>query len=297
MPTRVVTVAEYVVPDLTGRDGASVRVVPDTQVTRLRDGRDLAWVEVGDPDGTPVLAFHGTPGSRLQLSFDAAAPTASGVRLIVPDRPGYGLSTYHRGRRLVDWADDVAQLTTHLDVDRFAVVGVSGGGPHALACGALLPDRVRAVGVVAGIGAVHEPGSEAEMMPANRLFTRAARRASWSLTPLFGALTAAGRRWPDRFLERMAAQLPASDAEVLQAPDVRAAFVEDLVRPSPTTGRATAQDFALFARDWGFRLEDITVPVHFWQGDADRNVPPAHAERQAAAVPGAVLHRCPGEGH
>ena len=269
----------------------------DTHVMRLRDGRDLAWVEVGAPDGTPVLAFHGTPGSRLQLSFDDAAPTASGVRLVVPDRPGYGLSTYHRKRRLIEWADDVAQLATHLDLDRFAVVGVSGGGPHALVCGALLPDRVSAVGVVAGVGAVRERGSEAEMMPVNQLLTRAARRAGWSVIPVFSAMSFAGRRWPDRLVDQMTQQLPAADTEVLQRPDVRAAFRDDLARAPRTAGKAAAQDFALFTRDWGFRLEDITVPVHFWQGDADRNVPAAHAERQAAAVPGAVLHRCPGEGH
>lgn len=269
----------------------------DTHVMRLRDGRDLAWVEVGAREGTPVLAFHGTPGSRLQMSFDDAAPTAAGVRLVVPDRPGYGLSTFHRRRTLADWADDVGQLATHLGLDRFAVVGASGGGPHALVCAALLADRVEAAGVIAGVAPVSERGNETGMMPVNRLVTRAARRAGWSVTPLFSALAGAGRRWPERLVDQMARQLPRADAEVLQRPEVRAAFVDDLARASRTTGSAAAQDFALFTRDWGFRLEDITVPVHLWQGDADRNVPAAHAEQQAAAIPGAVLHRCPGEGH
>lgn len=269
----------------------------DTHVMRLRDGRDLAWVESGVADGTPVFAFHGTPGSRLQLSFDEAAPTSLGVRMVVPDRPGYGLSSFHRHRTLADWADDVAALATHLGIDRFAVIGVSGGGPHALVCGARLPERVSAVGVVSGIGSVQERGSEAGMMAANRLFTRAARTASWSMIPMLSAMTGAGRRWPEQLVQRMSQGLPAPDAEVLRRPDVRAAFVEDLGHASRTTARAAAQDFALFAHDWGFRLEDITVPVHLWQGDADRNVPAAHAERQAAAIPGAVLHRCPGEGH
>lgn len=269
----------------------------DTHVMRLPDGRDLAWTEVGLAQGVPVLAFHGTPGSRLQLSFDEAAPTGAGVRMIVPDRPGYGLSTFHSQRRLTDWADDVAALASHLGIDRFSVVGVSGGGPHALACGALLPDRITAVGLVAGVGNVSERGSEDGMMPVNQLFTRAARKAGWSVIPLFSAMTGAGRRWPGQLVDRMTLQLPPADAEVLRRPDVRAAFIDDLARAPRTAGRAAAQDFALFTRDWGFRLEDITVPVHLWQGGADRNVPAAHAERQAAAIPGAVLHRCPGEGH
>ncbi|HEX7353465.1 MAG TPA: alpha/beta hydrolase [Mycobacteriales bacterium] len=269
----------------------------DAHVMRLRDGRNLAWVDVGAPGGMPVFAFHGTPGSRLQLSFDLAAPTAAGVRAVVPDRPGYGLSSYHRGRRLVDWPDDVAQLADHLGLDRFAVVGVSGGGPHALVCGALLPDRVTAIGVVAGVGPVQERGSEDGMMPINQLLSRAARLGRWTVQPLFATMTAAGRRWPERLVARMMTQLPAADAEVMRRPDVHAAFVDDLAHASTTAGSAAAQDFALFARDWGFRLEEISVPVHLWQGDADRNVPPAHADRQAAAIPGAVLHRCPGEGH
>lgn len=277
--------------------GVMSGLMPDTHVMRLRDGRDLAWIEVGVPDGRPVLAFHGTPGSRLQLSFDEAAPTAAGVRLVVPDRPGYGLSTFYRQRRLTDWADDVSQLAAHLGIDRFAVVGASGGGPHALVCGALLAEQVSAVGVIAGIGAVGERGSEAGMMPVNQLLTRGARRAGWSVRPLFAAMTAAGRRWPDRLVEQMVQQVPPADAEILRRPDVRAAFVDDLARAPQTAGSAAAQDFALFTRDWGFQLADIKVPVHLWQGDADRNVPAAHAERQASAIPGAVLHRCPGEGH
>ena len=91
--------------------------------------------------------------------------------------------------------------------------------------------------------------------------------------------------------------LPAPDAEVLRRPLVSAAFRRDIAHSSKTTGRAATQDFTLFTRDWGFRLEDITVPVHIWQGDADINVPPAHASRQAAMIPGAVLHLSPGEGH
>lgn len=264
---------------------------------RLPDGRHLAWVDVGVPDGPPLLAFHGTPGSRLQLSFDLVSPAAAGVRAIVPDRPGYGLSSYHRGRRLVDWAEDVRHLADHLGIDRFAVVGVSGGGPHALVCGALLPDRVTAVGVVAGVGPVQERGSEVGMLAVNQILARGARLGGWTVRPLFSAMTSAGRRWPKRLVDRMVKQLPPADAEVLQRPDVHAAFVDDLAQASATAGRAAAQDFALFARDWSFRLEEISVPVHLWQGDADRNVPPAHADRQAAAIPGAVLHRCPGEGH
>ena len=101
----------------------------DTRVMNLPDGRELAWMETGEPRGYPVFMFHGTPGSRLSLSFDARAIEASGVRLIAPDRPGYGHSSFHRGRTLADWASDVSTLADHLKIAKFAVSGFSGGGP------------------------------------------------------------------------------------------------------------------------------------------------------------------------
>ena len=269
----------------------------DTRITRLADGRDLAWIEIGDPSGTPVFGFHGTPGSRLQIAADEASVTEAGVRLIAPDRPGYGHSTFSKHRLLVDWADDVSQLADHLGIDRFAVFGISGGGPHAAVCARFLANRVTAAALVSGVAALAQPGSEDGMMPMNQALTRLSRRAPWATRPLFGAMTSAGRRWPDRIMGMMQKQVPAPDREVLSRPDVHAAFVDDLGHASRTAGRAAAQDFALFSRDWGFGLEEITVPVHVWQGDLDVNVPFAHGQRQADAIPRAVFHPCPGEAH
>src|SRR5437667_4531585 len=98
----------------------------ETRIFDLPDGRELAWSEAGDPVGAPVFAFHGTPGSRRQLLFDAAPLLAARVRFIAPDRPGYGHSTFHPGRTLRDWAGDVAALADHLGIERFAVLGISG---------------------------------------------------------------------------------------------------------------------------------------------------------------------------
>jgi pimeloyl-ACP methyl ester carboxylesterase len=263
----------------------------------LSDGRTLAWDEVGDPGGAPVFAFHGTPGSHHQVLFDPAAARAAGARLIAPDRPGYGRSTYHRGRTLEGWSRDVAALADHLELERFAVMGISGGGPHAAACARFLPDRVQAAALVSGVGPMGEPGSETGMMGPNRLFARVARRAPMVNALVFGLVAVVGRRRPDRALALMSKQAPSADAAALDDPSVRAAFRRDLAEASGTTGRAAAQDFGLFAHDWGFRLEDVDVPVHVWQADEDVNVPLAHAEGQAAAIPGAVLHVQRGEGH
>jgi pimeloyl-ACP methyl ester carboxylesterase len=269
----------------------------DAQVLRLRDGRELAWSESGDREGMPVLAFHGTPGSRNQLLIDDAPMRAAGVRWVAPDRPGYGASTFHAGRTLAGWADDVAQLADHLGVEQFAVVGVSGGGPHAAACAHGLTDRVSAAALVSSVRPLGEPGSEAGMMAQNRAFTRMARRFPAANRLPFGAIARLGRLAPDRLLAAVAKAAPSADAATLARPDVAAAYRRDLAEASRTTGRAATQDFALLAHDWGFRLEDIRVPVHVWQAEGDRNVPLAHARHLAEAIPGAVLHLVADGGH
>jgi pimeloyl-ACP methyl ester carboxylesterase len=269
----------------------------DTVVTTLPDGRELAWLESGDPSGAPVFVFHGTPGSRLQVSFDEEPIIAAGVRFIAPDRPGYGHSTFHRGRRLADWATDVACLADHLKIDRFSVIGISGGGPHAAVCARFLGARVVSAGIVSGVGPLADPGAEEGMAGFNRVVTRLARTSMYFVYPPFTLSASIFRRWPELALRAAAGQLPASDLEILNRPDVRRAFVEDYRRTSPTSALAAAQDFALFANDWGFRLEDVDVPVHLWQGDDDRNVPVSHGRLQAERIPGSRLHECSGQGH
>ena len=263
----------------------------------LADGRRLAWAEAGDPDGYPVFLFHGTPGSHHQVMVDEQPFVDAGVRLIAPDRPGYGQSTYQRHRTLKGWAGDVGALADRLELGSFGVMGISGGGPHSAACARFLPQRVSAAALLSGVAPMVESGSEAGMMRPNRFFARAARRAPMVNAVPFGLLAVMGRRQPDRALAMVVKNAPKPDRAAFDDPLVREAFRRDMAEASKTTGRAAAQDFGLITRDWGFHLADITVPVHVWHADADVNVPLAHAELQAAAIPGATLHMVPGEGH
>jgi pimeloyl-ACP methyl ester carboxylesterase len=271
----------------------------DTNIFELADGRELAFSEAGDRDGLPVLAFHGTPGSRRQVLFPGVDEVAKkvGARLIAPDRPGYGHSTFQAGRLLTDWPVDVGQIADHVGVERFAVLGISGGGPHALVCAALLADRVTRASVASGIGPVHSSADSEGMMPLNVLITSVVRHSERAIVPLTALMTEVSRRRPETALKSLKKQLPAADVAVFERPEIREAFVRDARRASSTTARATAQDMALFARPWGFELSEIVVPVDFWQGDADRNVPVAHARRQAGEVKQSTLHEFPGEGH
>jgi pimeloyl-ACP methyl ester carboxylesterase len=271
--------------------------MPDTRVMELPDGRELAWLEAGRQRGRPVFAFHGTPGSRRQVSFDEKPIVAAGVRMIAPDRPGYGLSSFHPGRSLAGWAADVSALADHLKLDSFAVIGVSGGGPHAAACARMLPERVTAAGIVSGVGPMSDPEFDVGMEGFNRGLTFLARQSPLTLVPMFWFQEFFVRRWPEAALRAASKRFPAADVALLERPDVRAAFIDDARRSSATAAQAAAQDFVLFARDWGFRLQDVTVSCHFWHGDADTNVPIGHGRFMAARVPGAVFHECPGEGH
>ena len=269
----------------------------DSHVMTLADGRGLGWMELGDPAGWPVLGFHGTPGSRLQLAVDDAPIRAAGLRFVLPDRPGYGLSSFLPGRRLTDWPDDVVQLADHLGIDRFSVMGVSGGGPHAAVCAAHLADRVAVAGIVSGVGPLAGPASTDGMMGSNKVIAAFARRRSPILRGFTRVQVACVRRWPEQAITMMSKQSAAADVALLERPEVRALFVNDVSHASRDAGRACAQDFELFAGDWGFDLGAIDVPVHLWQGDADRNVPASHARLLHEAIPGSTLHEFPGEGH
>jgi pimeloyl-ACP methyl ester carboxylesterase len=268
------------------------------RIIELDDGRELCFAELGDPDGTPVFGFHGTPGSRTQMSAIDEPARDAGIRVIAPDRPGYGSSTFSPGRALLDWPGDVAALADFLEIERFGVIGISGGGPHAAVCAHALPERLLGAVIVSGIGPMDTPDALEGMMPTNRLLSRLGRlseRLLWLPMALFGWIQ---RIFPERMLEMLARQLPPADQRILrERSDVIEAFTREAQNPARTSARAAAQDFRVFADPWGFRLEDIRMPVHLWQGSADRNVPASHARIQADRIPDSKLHECQGEGH
>jgi pimeloyl-ACP methyl ester carboxylesterase len=266
-------------------------------VIELQDRRYLGFCEFGDPHGIPVFCFHGTPGSRLQIAPTPNRPVPPGIRLIAPDRPGYGFSTFYPQRRLVDWPNDVEALADYLGIERFAVMGISGGGPHALVCAHALAPRLIGVGCVSGVGPLGDPSAREGMMFLNRLLTTLAQRARPLMRGLMKMQADAMQRDPDRQFDALLKRLPQADRDVLADPEFRALMIDDFRHGSATASRAAAQDFEIFAGDWGFSLGDISIPVQYWQGGVDRNVPAHHAELMASRTPNAVLHRYPDEGH
>jgi pimeloyl-ACP methyl ester carboxylesterase len=266
---------------------------------RTPDSRTLHVIEGGDPAGLSVVVHHGTPGSALQYEPHARDAAERGIRLITYDRPGYGGSTPHEGRSVADAAADVATIADALGIGRFGTYGGSGGGPHTLACAALLQDRV--------VGAV--PVASVAPFPAEGLDWLAGM-GQGNLDE-FGAAQES-REALARFTERERVELLAAD------PAAMVEAIRTLVSPvdaDALTGElgdymlssmrgaidesveGWVEDDLAFLAPWGFDLESITVPVALWHGEQDLFVPIAHGRWLAERLSGAEVHIEPAHGH
>jgi pimeloyl-ACP methyl ester carboxylesterase len=264
---------------------------------RLPDGRAIGYEEFGVPDGEPCFYFHGHPGSRLEARFAESAAAAAGVRLVALDRPGYGRSDFKEGRSILDWPDDVALVADARGIDRFLVVGGSGGGPYALACAYKMPDRVVRAGVISGVGPYDVPGITKGMRWQNRVGFRWGARWPALARFLMRSMANGIRERPDRTLDALVNAMSPADSAVARRPEVRA-LLGDIVAEAFRQGSAgAAWDVVLLGRPWGFSLRDIRPTVYLWQGEADVLVPPGMGRYQAGQLPDCRAWFLPGEGH
>jgi pimeloyl-ACP methyl ester carboxylesterase len=263
------------------------------------DGRTLRVLDVGAADGPVVVAHHGTPSARLLYRAEVDSAEDRGLRLIAYDRPGYGGSSPARGRSVADAAADVAAILDALGVERFATYGGSGGGPHALACAALLPERCAAAATVAGVGPADASDLDwmAGMGDGNVAEIGAAREGRDALTEYCRADAAGmlGAR-PEDLVDAMRPHLSDVDARALTgefAAHVLAAITDGL---APGVEGWVDDDYAFLA-PWGLDPGGIAVPVLIWQGDQDLMVPAAHGRWLREHVGGAEGGVLAGEGH
>lgn len=270
---------------------------PRSGFVELADGRRLAYAEWGDPDGVPVIHHHGMPGSRLDHPAGDAVYRELGVRVITPDRPGYGRSDPLPGRTLLEWPKDVTALADELELRRFAITALSGGGIYALACAALIPERLAGV-VLAGCPApLDRPHATRGMRPDNLVGLRMARVAPWLFHAVAASLAGEVRRHPAVFLDEGIHNQSPSDRLWTALPWVRADAIGTLREVFHQGALAYAQDLNLLVRPWGFALAEIETRIQLWHGDADRVIPLHHARYLASALPDATLQVCRGEGH
>jgi len=264
---------------------------------RLRDGRRLAYSELGDPDGLPIFHQHGMPGSRLEHEAEPEFYRSMGVRVITPDRPGYGLSDPHPHRPLLDWPSDMVELADSLGITRFGITGLSGGGIYALACAAAIPERLTDVIVTGCPAPTQREGALAGM----RLMTRAGvwfgSRAPWLLDGAAAVVSRLAHRFPHFFVQQANRDKPPADVRWLSMPSVREGAADNLREALRAGPWGYVEDIRTLARPWGFALEDIRVPVQLWHGDEDTVIPLHHGQYLASVIPGATLRICQGEAH
>lgn len=264
---------------------------------RLRNGRWLAYGEYGDPEGKPIFYFHGLFGSRLERHPDESIATSLGVRIITIDRPGCGLSDFKPGRKLLDWPDDVAELANTLKIDKFAIVGVSGGGPYVLACAFKIPHCLTAAALISSVAPFDLPrATDGMMWPQHMLFSLAGH-APWLLGLPIWSMGFLLRHYPEQYLKQMTTLMPKYDQVVLSQPKVRAMLIEDFAEAFRAGPWGCIWETIMLVRPWGFRLEDIIMKIHLWQGDKDVNVPLQMGQYMASAIPNCHPTFCPNEGH
>lgn len=267
-------------------------------ILRLRDGRRLGYCEAGDlAAGAPVILLHGNPGSRYMRHPDDALTASLGVRLITPDRPGYGLSDYQPRRTLLDFPADIAQLADHLGIDRFALFGVSAGGPYVAACAYRLPDRLRGAAIVAGPAPFDRPGALADVNRDYRNAYRLAAWPEWALHPLLTLHDRSVRKRPDRALQAVLAQASPDDRATLANPQIAAQIQGYRAEASRAGVRGLVREAQILVAPWGFRLADVKKELHLWYWDGDSIVPPQMGRYLQAQLPRTVPHFLPGGGH
>jgi pimeloyl-ACP methyl ester carboxylesterase len=267
-------------------------------IIELLDGRMLAYVERGPEDGAPLILHHGTPGSRAGHHPDLSVYVTSGVRAVGFDRAGYGHSDRLEGRDVVDVVGDVAALADELELDRFAVMGVSGGGPHALACSALLPDRVTRAAVMV-TPAPNDDGFDflAGMTQGNIDEFRAALAGPDAIAAYLAPYVELLKTRPEEVLDELAAELPPPDQATMARPEVREMLVTNWQEATRQGAVGWMDDDLAFTRPWGFDLADVAVEVRMWHGELDRLAPRAHGREVAARLPDASFELVPGKGH
>ena len=268
----------------------------DDRALKLSDGRTLQYTEYGDPSGTPILMFHGNPNSRLLWGCMPGVPFLDGVRLIAPDRPGFGGTDFARGVSTVEqWPNDMLELTDALSIERFYVFGPSGGGPWALSCAQRIPERLLGVAVFAPVGPLDDETSAGIAGPV-RMLWKIAGSAPWLLKPQFRMSSRLVRRNPELYVRLIKKELSPTDRETYDRLDLFAALMPDRLESYRQGGIGSWYDTTL-PSNYPVDLSRISVPVSLWQGEEDHSVPLAMGKAIARRIPQCTPTFIPGAGH
>lgn len=266
----------------------------------LSDGRSLGYNYYGPKDGQMLICFHGYPGNRTDFLGYERYANKYNIRIVALDRPGFGLSDYKENRTLLDIANDVSELADYLNADRFSLLGISGGGPYAIACAYALSDRVECCVSISGLTPLHESTSFMQNMTASNkiTFTLADKHPS-IIENSFKVADYVIRKFPKFYLAMFKRQMPKSDRETMgkynenQIKSFQQRS-EDLYHKRE---KALLKEAQIYTKAWNLDYKKITTSVHLWHGIEDKNVPVAGVKWLEKQIPNCNAHYCQGEGH
>jgi len=264
----------------------------------LPDKRKLAYAEFGRPDGYPVIYFHGAPSSRLEpLLIGDEVLSRLGLRVISPDRPGVGQSDFQANRGFSDWPKDVVALADALGLERFALLGNSGGGPYVAVCAARIPERITNAVIVSGGWRMDWPEAKNNMPLPNRLFLILARRAPLLLRLLLKAMGGSSQGEREKELAQLKKRVPQADYEAFAVPGRLEAFGEIMREALRQGTKGAAWDTRLYVREFDFSLDEIRMPLRLFHGEKDVNAPIALVRKVMTMLSEARLVTYENEAH
>jgi pimeloyl-ACP methyl ester carboxylesterase len=267
-------------------------MMQDNMTFTLSDGRQLGYAEYGDPTGHPIFYFHGFPGSRLQAGDFHEPAYSNHCRFFGVDRPGMGRTSFKKQHTLLSWANDMTELADSLGIEKFSIIAHSGGAPFSLACGVALPERVSHIALVSAMPPWTIPEASRDVPMGFRMINVLVRNVpgfAWLLMQLQKHVLLK----PAMF-ERLIQQVPPVDRTVLKTNSGLLVAAKEAFRQS-TTG--AAYEFRLITKEWGFKLEDIHIPISIWQGELDPQVPVSSARFFASRLPNSNLRLMENDAH
>ena len=267
------------------------------KTVKLSDGRSLSFARFGDPSGKPVFYFHGFPGSRFEAQSNHEAFLNAGIQILALDRPGIGHSTRKNKRKLLDWPDDVVEVAKILNLEKFSILGVSGGGPYALACARAIPGYLDKVTVACGLGPLDAPNATSGMMLSNRVLFRYARFFPPLLRLVIFMMVQQLSSKSANGLKKFIEGLPEPDRLVLSKTDSQGFVLASAVEGVRQGSGPLLNEIGIYSKFWGFKLEDLRVPVSLFQGEVDIDVPASMARYQASLIPNCEINLYPDDGH
>lgn len=272
------------------------------QTLTLRDGRKLGFAESGNLNGVPVFYFHGWLGGRFDLHLAEIFGVEINCHLISLDRPGIGLSSYQKDRKILNWPDDIVELADHLGIDKFHILGMSGGGPYVAACAYKIPTRILSAGIVGGMGPYED--TKKMLKNPNRILFFLLKKFPFALKLILFPMWKRFRKMEfnektGKLLARQGMALPEPDKKIYENLTFQEFMIFHLKDILQQKSKGPFLDGKLFTKPWNFKLEDISKDLKFyvWHGELDKNVSLEIAKYVISQIPNSESIFYPDEAH